>query len=504
MHDLIRDMGRKIIQDSRSRLWKDDETLDVLQTKKGTENIEAIQLNSGTYREPTRVEAKSFVVMSELRMLRLGEYVRLKGEFEHFPKKLRWLQWNIRHFSSLPNGLHLETIVVLDLSNSWITQLWNPQGLESTKVFGKMKVLKLDGCWMLTSCPDFKRMPHLEKLNLNGCRRMSELDPSIGLLESLTHLTLSNCASLKELNPEKWQLTSLEKLDLNGCDEITTLPSQLGNSKSLACLSLCNCKSLMELPDVSSLKGLRQIYGTAKGLSMFSDLDKLEELDLSGCEDLMRCPLFSSNMTHLWRLDFEDCAKMTELDPSIVHLKSLTVLILRNCESLKELPKEVSQLTSLKRLDLTGCYQISALPESMSHLKQLEWLSLGECSSLTEIPECICSFLNLEELDVSWTAIEEMPHSIVSLENLSSLSVSHCYRLKLLPWLPRSLDILMAKGCRKLEDVPGIKQMKLLQVLDLGGCRSLHDSFLERLEAYIVTVQMRRTWRLGGRRAENI
>ncbi|XP_049932163.1 uncharacterized protein LOC126409803 isoform X2 [Nymphaea colorata] len=214
-------------------------------------------------------------------------------------------------------------------------------------------------------------------------------------------------------------------------------------------------------------------------------LDKLEELHLSGCENLVRCPLFSSNMTHLRTLDFGDCANMTELDPSIGHLKNLTDLNLRYSKSLKELPQEVSQLTSLTWLNLTGCHQITALPKSMSCLKQLKRLSLQQCSSLTEIPECICSFLNLEELDashcqriaflpnwigklkslkqldLSWTAIEELPHSIVSLENLEMLSVAHC---------------------GKLEDVPGITQMKLLRALGLLGCRSLHDSFLERLQ----------------------
>ncbi|KAF3779407.1 hypothetical protein EJ110_NYTH41527 [Nymphaea thermarum] len=133
-------------------------------------------------------------------------------------------------------------------------------------------------------------------------------------------------------------------------------------------------------------------------------------------------------------------------------------------------------------------------------------LCLRRCSSLAEIPECICSFLNLKvldashcqriaflpnwiaklkrlvKLDLSWTAIEELPHSIVSLQNLQFLSVSHCYRLMFLPWFPPSLTTPEARGCGKLEDVPGSKQMKLLRGLNLGGCRSLHDSFLERLQ----------------------
>ncbi|KAF3773269.1 putative disease resistance protein [Nymphaea thermarum] len=387
----------------------------------GTEKIEAIQLNSGTYWPPMYVEAESFVAMSQLRMLRLGAVVHLKGEFEHFPKKLRWLEWHPQDLDSLPGSLHLENIVVLDLSHSRITQLWNPQGLESTKVFGKMKVLNLAGCY-LTSCPDFNRMTNLQKLNFAECREMSELDPSIGHLKSLTHLSLNGCWSLKTLPQEIWQLTSLEELDV-------TLPSQLEDPQSL-----------------------KQVL-----------LGKLKVLSFSYCSNLTICPDFTS-MPHLEVLDFRNCTKMSELDPSIGLLKRLTHLYLEGCESLKELPQEVSQLTSLITLNLNGCYQISALPKSMSCLKQLE--RLRPCSSLTEIPDCICSF--------------------VLLDNLKQLSVSHCCRLKLLPWFLPSLNTLEARCCGKLEDVPGINQMILLWRLDLGGCRSLHDSFFKRLQVNIL------------------
>ncbi|KAF3773270.1 SUPPRESSOR OF npr1-1 CONSTITUTIVE 1 protein [Nymphaea thermarum] len=616
----------------------------------GTEKIEAIQLNSGTYWPPMYVEAESFVAMSQLRMLRLGAVVHLKGEFEHFPKKLRWLEWHPQDLDSLPGSLHLENIVVLDLSHSRITQLWNPQGLESTKVFGKMKVLNLAGCY-LTSCPDFNRMTNLQKLNfaecremseldpsighlkslthlsLNGCwslktlpqeiwqltsleeldtlpqkiwqltsleeldlthcleittlptqmedpkslklvllgklkvlkffgcwnltirpdftsmpylekldftycKKMSELDPSIGLLESLTHLELRECRSLKTLPQEIWQLTSLEELDLSFCTEITTLPSQLEDPKSLKpvllgklkVLNFNYCSNLTISPQFTSMPHLQKLnflgcskmseldpsIGLLESLTHFSlsfcrslktlpqeiwqltslyklDLSycteitalpsqledpqslkqvllgKLKVLSFSYCSNLTICPDFTS-MPHLEVLDFRNCTKMSELDPSIGLLKRLTHLYLEGCESLKELPQEVSQLTSLITLNLNGCYQISALPKSMSCLKQLE--RLRPCSSLTEIPDCICSF--------------------VLLDNLKQLSVSHCCRLKLLPWFLPSLNTLEARCCGKLEDVPGINQMILLWRLDLGGCRSLHDSFFKRLQVNIL------------------
>ncbi|KAF3779415.1 putative adenylate cyclase regulatory protein [Nymphaea thermarum] len=669
--------------------------------------------------------------MSELRMLRLGRNVQLKGEFEHFPKKLRWLQWCIKEdLDSLPGGLHLENIVVLDLSGSLITQLWNPQGLESTKVFGKMKVLNLAGCEHLTSCPDFERTPHLKKLDLSCCEQMSELDPSIGHLKSLTHFSLLGCGSLKTLPQEIWQLTSLEELDLSSCTEITTLPSQMEDPKSLepvllgklkvlsfsycsnlticldftsmpyleildfrSCtkmseldssiglleslthLNLSGCESLKTLPQeiwqltslqeldlsycteistlpsqIEDLKSLKPVLlGKLKVLNFegcsnltispdftsmpyleklnldkckkMSELDpsiglleslthlslsfcrslktlpqeiwqltslykldlsycteitalpsqmedpkslkpvllgKLKVLNFESCHNLTICPDFTS-MPHLQKLNFSFCSKMSELHPSIGILKSLIDLNLCNCKSLKELPLENWQLISLEKLDLGGCAKITTLPSQLGNSKSLTHLSLRDCKSLMELPESVCQltslkaldlsgckqleiipdvsrlkglrelrlsgckrlvnvpdiqkylnfFLNLEvlnashgqriaflpkwieklksltELDLSWTAIEELPHFIVSLENLEVLSVSHCDRLKFLPWFPTSLTTPETSGCGKLEDVPGNKQMKLLRGLHLEGCRSLHDSFLQRLQCLV-------------------
>ncbi|XP_031474704.1 disease resistance protein RPV1-like isoform X1 [Nymphaea colorata] len=452
MHDLIRDMGRKIVQDSRSRLWKDDETLEVLKTKKGKEKIEAVQLYSGTYWAPTYVEAEPFVAMSELRMLRLGKNVQLKGEFEHFPKKLRWLQWCIKEdLDSLPGGLHLENIVVLDLSGSLITQLWNPQGLESTKVFGKMKVLSLAGCENLTGCPDFERMPHLKKLDLSCCEQMSELDPSIGHLKSLTHFSLLGCGSLKTLPREIWQLTSLEELDLSSCTEITTLPSQMEDPKSLE----------------------RVLLG------------KLKVLSFSYCSNLTICLDFTS-VPHLEILDFRSCTKMSELDPSIGLLESLTHLNLSGCESLKTLPREIWQLTSLEELDLSYCTEITTLPSQMEDPKSLKPALLGKlrvlnfegCSNLAISPD-FTSMPYLEKLNLDkCQKMSELDPSIGLLGSLPRLSLRHCRSLKTLPqeiWQLTSLEELDLSCCTEITALPSqMEDPKSLEPVLLGKLRVLN------------------------------
>ncbi|KAF3779411.1 TMV resistance protein [Nymphaea thermarum] len=542
MHEHIRDMGRKIVEEKSlsnpgmygRRLWKEDEILDLLQKGRRATNIEAIQLFRGKT-DSMSVDAETFASMSQLRMLRLGK-VTLKGKYERFPKRLRWLQWTLCDLDSLPGALPLENVIVLDLSWSSITQnlrmktstqipyniakrrthcTWIlnfdfPLAHVDRKVLDKLRVLKLNGCWNLAVCPNFIRMPHLEKLDFEYCERMRELDQSIGHLKSLTHLSLRDCHSLVELPQEVWQLISLEMLDLTRCYQITALPSLLGDSKPL--------KQLL--------------------------LGKLKVLNLRHCRNLTMCPDFTS-MPHLEKLDFGYCQKISELHPSIGLLKSLTHLSLGWCESLKELPEEVCQLTSLQKLDLSCCSQISTLPISMRDLKQLNLLSLVGCSSLEEVPECICSLLNLqvlncrecrslaslpnsignlkslEMLDLSRTGIEELPDSIALLEMLEVLSIAHCKRLKFLPasapvepskrqdyslpLLPPSLTELHAEGCYKLEtiadvsnakglleldlrgcerlmDIPGIEKLNWLKSLKLGGCRSLSNSMKKNVQ----------------------
>ncbi|KAF3778168.1 Leucine-rich repeat receptor-like protein kinase, partial [Nymphaea thermarum] len=468
MHDHIRDMGRKIVEDenpsdpgTRSRLWKRDDILDVLQNKRGTEKVEAMDI-SCLSKYLADVDAEPFAGMSQIRMLRLGD-VPLTGEYADFPRTLKCLQWSPRYLDALPSTLPLENIVVLDLSQSYITQVWNHHGFREAKVFGQLKVLNLSECWRLTICPDFKRIAYLENLDLSYCWKLIELHPSIGHLKSLTHLCLEGCQSLKELPDGVWQLTSLELLDLSYCSQITTLPSQLLDSKS-------------------SKRAL---------------LGKLKVMDLSSCNNLTICPDFRC-MPYIEELDFSGCKKLSELHPSIGHLKSLTHLFLKECKSLKELPEGVWQLTSLELLDLSYCSQITtlpsqlgnsrqlkqlylyrtiitALPESMRELKQLNHLALNGCRLLKEIPEWIHSCVSLRKLDLSWTDIKELPCSFTSLEKLECLLVAGCHRLKFLPQLPPSLTILDASWCYELEMIADVSNAEKLQEMNLWGCENLVD-----------------------------
>ncbi|CAN6446067.1 unnamed protein product [Victoria cruziana] len=425
MHDQIRDMGREIVagksskghDEKHTRFWASD-SLDLLRGGIVETNcVEAVQFIDGGD-DRALADIGDFAAMSRLRMLQLKN-LTLKGEYEHLPRNIRWLQWSPQDLDCLPSCLHLQNMAVLDLSRSSIVRLWDGQ-----EVFDQLKVLDLSNCRSLVVCPDFTNMPHLQILNFKNCERMGELHRSIGRLESLSQLCLERCESLEELPEEIYELTSLQKLDLGHCGKITALPRNSGDSRS------------------SSEQHV---------------LGKLEVLLFDYCPKLIRCPDFL-NMPNLKNLSFEKCEEMCEIGPSIGHLKRLIRLNLNGCSSLKELPPGIGQLTSLKEIDLSYCSGIPCLLESIVSLHQLETLSIPGCVLLQSLPPLPPSLIQLDA------------HNCSQLESVGDISNV------------KGLKELNLSGCERLLDVAGIEHLKFLELLKLEGCRSLCDSMFERIK----------------------
>ncbi|KAI5082102.1 hypothetical protein GOP47_0001845 [Adiantum capillus-veneris] len=127
MHDLLRDMGREIVEHShkniwkRSHLWNEDDVRLVLQHEKGTSLVRGVKLL--TLEEGEEWGVKSFAGMDFLRFLVLSGNGHITGNFCLFPKELRWFQWHWCPLEFLPSKLTLSKVVVLDLSKSQISSL---------------------------------------------------------------------------------------------------------------------------------------------------------------------------------------------------------------------------------------------------------------------------------------------------------------------------------------------------------------------------------------------
>ena len=109
-----------------------------------------------------------------------------------------------------------------------------------------MKFIDLANSLNLIITPNFTGVPNLEKLVLERCKNLQELDPSIGGLKKLILLNLRQCEKLIYL-PSEFEMESLVILELSGCINVKKILEFVGNMKYLQHLSL-NCTAITELP----------------------------------------------------------------------------------------------------------------------------------------------------------------------------------------------------------------------------------------------------------------
>ena len=218
----------------------------------------------------------------------------------------------------------------------------------------------------------------LGELDLTGTA-IKELPSSIGRLTSLTSLNISDCKNLVRLPSTICSLKSLKSLDLSRT-AIKELPSSIERLTSLTSLNILDCKNLVCLPNTTC--GFK-FHGA---------------LNLSKCLRFKNLPENPWIIKGLWKLDLSRTA-IEGLPSSIEHLTNLTLLTLRHCVNLVRLPSTICSLKLLNSLDLFGCLKFDNLPENIGNMEGLEVLNL------------------------CWTAIKEVPSSIVLLKNLKQLHI---------------------------------------------------------------------------------
>ncbi|KAL5845582.1 hypothetical protein ACOSQ3_009106 [Xanthoceras sorbifolium] len=110
-------------------------------------------------------------------------------------------------------------------------------------------------------------------------------------------------------------------------------------------------------------------------------------------------------------------------------------------------------LENLRRIDLSYSQHLIESP-NLSRASNLQTMVLNGCSRLTKFPEISW---NIKELHLDQTAIEEVPTAIESLNQLISLKMELCARLKNLPSNIRNLTSLMElslRGCSSISQFP--------------------------------------------------
>ncbi|XP_056176148.1 disease resistance protein RPV1-like [Syzygium oleosum] len=460
--------------------------------------------------------------------------------------QLQWLSWhnipptfNITIFS-------MENMVIVDLSGSKITHDWN--GWSRMKVIKNLRVLNLTDCYCLKRTPNFSAHANLERLILWGCTELIEIDRSICQLKRLVSLDVRHCRNLQRLPYELGgELTSLEYLSLEYCLLLKRLPDSIGNLELLIELDISNT-NIGELPDsIRNLKNLKVVKMTGSAISIIPDalwtMEKLEKIEAAYNHDLhveIGNGIYRSPSLRILKLSCAEIYAVPRLPASllILHLSTLSINTfpdLSNLMNLKELylrfgpcaydvksyelvedsiPGWIGKLSKLESLSLYYDY-VTTLPTNIGLLPQLKALNLG-CSNLRCLPRVPSNLLSLllydcrsllsmdlsnlrklSSLAISSSAISEIRgldrlenvqdlrlsnlgqvEKLTGLSNLNklrSLQVLNCGKLvEIQGELPKSLEELGIFSCDSLQKLPDLLSLKRLQKVDIIDCMKLN------------------------------
>ncbi|XP_070661870.1 disease resistance protein RUN1-like isoform X2 [Malus domestica] len=544
MHDLLREMARVIISEKSpnhpgnwSRLWNRQEVTDVLTNKSGTGKIEGLALYST---KGTSFSTKAFAKMKKLRLLLLSN-VELNGEYKHLPKELIWLRWNYCPLKSIPDDFFNQPrLVVLHMPFSKLVQVW-----KGSKSLHNLKNLDLSYSHSLQKSPDFSQVPNLEELILVSCKSLSEIHPSIGHLKRLSLVNLSGCHELISLPGDFYKSKSIETLLLNSCYQFRELHEDIGEMISLRTLeaeqpairevppSILGLKNLTRLSLYSisiKLKGKYKylswegcplksipddIFNQDKlvGLEMqwsylvqvwegSKSLHNLKTLDLSYSWCLQKSLDFSQ-VPNLEELIMEGCFLLSEIHPSIGHLKRLSLVNLKWCDKLISLPGDFYKSKSVETLLLNGCRDFREVHEDLGEMISLRILEAEE-TALREVPPSIVGLKNLTRLSLNGNKFRSLP-KLSGLSKLETLWLNGSKCLCTILDLPTNLKVLLADDCPGLETMPDFSEMSNMRELDVSDSAKLTEvPGLDKSLNSMVWIDMKRCTNLTADFRKNI
>ncbi|CAN1287675.1 Disease resistance protein L6 [Linum perenne] len=539
MHDHIRDLGRAIVRDEgvenpgkRSRIWSENDALDMLKNNQGTDHVRALKFQG---QECSQFTKKEFKNLSGLRYLEVID-ASLTGDFTKTVPDLRWLV--LSSCASIPASFGIEKLVILDLSGVWVGDGWS--GWRALKMARKLKVVYIENCNGLKRAPDLSACGSLEVLKLHYCDKMSgELHvgnfkclkeliirgcgitisstvPNLSDLKDLEVLLFQQCNGVIRIPGDLWKLSKLKTLKVtdSSCDSSELLVEDASMPSSLNCLHFERCGTLPRLPSVANLNnlselrltkvGVREIHGLGELRNLVSlhvayaqNLDNLDGLEtLVLLEDLMLidCPVMGrlpslAALNKLTRLEIRECWIFTKIQGLHELGDCLSDLVLIGCLGLTHI-EGLQSLVALENLTVTGCDSLKRLP-TLSSLVRLKTVILWTDNTpllLLHEPESFNSLNLLQELNLS--GLNSMKHlpDLSHLKSLKSLTISRCDQLKKLKGLHglELLGDLSVENCQSIMELNNLSGLKNLNKLRISECSQLTEiTGFEGLESLV-------------------
>ncbi|CAL5340911.1 unnamed protein product [Camellia sinensis] len=384
MHQLVQEMRREIVRQElpnepgeRSRLWNDEDSLNVLRENTGKGKIAGLILDMNVLEDKydktvfgvnrkcqnsnkIALEVDAFARMHKLKLLQLNN-LQVNGSFEDFPKGLRWLCWHGFPFKSICNDFPLESPVVLEMRYNNLQKVW-----EGTKVH-----------------------------------------ESVGHLQRLVLLNLKDCKNLRKFPRSIVMLKFLETLDISGCSNIKELPLDIGTMNSLTKL---NANGIAASQLLSTTKEVKPWYSF-----IWPSLSKpRKSVEIS-------CALLPRYLVHL---SLVDCNLSGDAFPrDLSNLSSLQILNLSN-NPIYSLPNCIGGLTGLQILELDECERL----QSLTVEKNLKVLSAVGCTLVEKVtfqsfPSAI-ELKHLYDAYIMWQNLKDLYYSKCGL-NLGPFTMEY-------------------------------------------------------------------------------
>ncbi|XP_017975186.1 PREDICTED: putative disease resistance protein RGA3 isoform X1 [Theobroma cacao] len=146
----------------------------------------------------------------------------------------------------LPQGLLKSNPSLLSLEIRDCLELRSFSG--ELQTLGPLQCLTISNCPELESFSELSGLSSLESLWIDRCDSLVSMPGGMTRLNSLRHVSFSDCENLAALPEAIKYLTCLQTLNIFSCPALETLPEWLGNLVALREMELCYCENLLRLP----------------------------------------------------------------------------------------------------------------------------------------------------------------------------------------------------------------------------------------------------------------